>query len=72
MVRGLAEEKLTQFADRVQTRILQSAPTTEEECTKWAAKQKQLLETNSSFYEEFLQVSGESVFSVLAREAVES
>ncbi|KAL0023143.1 hypothetical protein WJX77_006653 [Trebouxia sp. C0004] len=62
VVRGLAEEKLTQFADRVQTRILQSTVVTEEERTQWAAKQKQkyktFVESDSSFYEEFLHVSG--------------
>ncbi|DBA89193.1 TPA: hypothetical protein ACH3X1_016343 [Trebouxia sp. C0004] len=61
VVRGLAEEKLTQFADRVQTRILQSTVVTEEERTQWAAKQKQkyktFVESDSSFYEEFLHVS---------------
>lgn len=38
VVRGVAEEKLTQFADRLQTRILHSAPMAEEEQTKRAAK----------------------------------
>ena len=72
VVRGLAEEKLTQFADHVQARILQSASATEEERSEWAAKQDQnyktSVESNSSFYDGFLQVSGESLFSVLARE----
>ena len=76
MVRGLAEEKLTQFADRLQTRMLKSEPMTEEERTKWAAKQNEkyrtFVETNSSFYEGLLQVSGESVPSVLACETIES
>ena len=65
MVRGLAEEKLTQFAVRVQTRILQNALVTEDECTQWAVKQKQkyktFVESNSSFFEGFLKASGEPV-----------
>lgn len=76
VVRGLAEKELTQFADLLQTRILQSAPMTEEEQTKWAAKQKQkyktFVETNSSFFEGFLQVSGGLSVSVLARETTKS
>ena len=75
MVKGLAEEKLTQLADRVRLRILQSAPVTEEECTKCPAKQEQkykmFVESKSSFYQEFLQVSGESFF-VLACQTYES
>lgn len=62
VVRGLAEEKLTQFAVRVQTRILQNALVTEDECTQWAVKQKQkyktFVESNSSFFEGFLKASG--------------
>ena len=75
MVKGLAEEKLTQLADRVRLRILQSAPVTEEECTECAAKQEQkykmFVESKSSFYQEFLQESGESFF-VLACQTYES
>ncbi|DBB08161.1 TPA: hypothetical protein ACH3X3_008349 [Trebouxia sp. C0006] len=62
VVRGLAEQELTQFAGRLQCRILQSAPMSEEGRTKRATTQKQIyklfVESNSSFYEELVQESG--------------
>ncbi len=76
VIRGLAEQKLTQFADRVQSRILQSAPMSEEGRTNRATTQKHMyrlfVESNSSFYEEFMQVSGLSSLSVLSHKAIES
>jgi len=76
VVRGMAEKELTQFADRVQSRILQIAPVTEEGRTKRDTTQKQIyklfVESNSSFYEGFMQVSGLSSLSVLLYETIES
>lgn len=76
VVRGLAEQELTQFAGRLQCRILQSAPMSEEGRTKRATTQKQIyklfVESNSSFYEELVQESGLSSLSVLSHETIES
>lgn len=76
VTRGLAEQELTQFADCVQSRILQSAPMSEAGRTKRATTQKRLysyfVESNSCFYEEFMQVSGLSVLSVLSCETIQS
>lgn len=61
-MRGLAEKELTQFADRVQTRILQTAAVTQEEIDRRAAAQRQKYQTfvqnNSHFFNALLQVSG--------------
>ena len=62
VVRGLAEKELTQFADHVQTRILQTAPVTQEDITRRAATQRQKYQTfvqsNSNFFNGLLRVSG--------------
>lgn len=54
-----------QFADRVQTRLLQNAQATQEEVMQRAAAQEQKYNTfvqkNTSFFEGFLQVSGLSM-----------
>ena len=61
-MRGLAEKELTQFADRVQTRILQTAAVTQEEIERRAAAQQQkyqiFVQKNSHFFNALLQVSG--------------